>query len=213
MSSSRESDIMRNLTEAARTNPVSTALIGMGVLWLFTGARGIDTILAPARSDRDDDEASAAGAAETPRRAARGMHETAGRPGLAVSDHLDEAPQTPGNLFDDIRANVADLFQAQPLALGVVGLAIGAAVGASLPVSQTEEAYIGESSQFVKNKAGEIIGEHAERAADIGTRVINAVSDEARQQGLTLTDLKAAANEISDKVGRVANAARGHEPS
>jgi hypothetical protein len=213
MSTSPGSDIMRNLTEAARAHPVSTALIGMGVLWLFTGARGIDTILMPARGGRDDDAASTARAGEAPGGTAKDMHETSVGLGSAGSDHPDEIPQMPGSLFDDIRANVAELFQAQPLALGAVGLAIGAAVGASLPVSETEGAYVGESSQFVKNKAGEIIGEQAERTANIGRRVINAVSDEARQQGLTPTDLKAAANKISNKVGRVADAARGHGPS
>jgi hypothetical protein len=213
MSTSPGSDIMRNLTEAARANPVSTALIGMGVLWLFTGGRGIDTILMPARSARDDDAASAARAGQAPGGTTKDMHETRFGLGSAGSDHPDEIPRMPGSLFDDIRANVAELFQAQPLALGAVGLAIGAAVGASLPVSETEGAYVGESSQFVKNKASEIIGEQAERTANIGRRVINAVSDEAQQQGLTPTDLKAAANKISNKVGRVADAARGHEPS
>lgn len=37
--SERGSDFVRDLGEAVRKNPLSAALIGMGVLWLFTGNR------------------------------------------------------------------------------------------------------------------------------------------------------------------------------
>ncbi|TAH68241.1 MAG: hypothetical protein EWM45_04715 [Rhodopseudomonas palustris] len=36
-------DFLRDLGDAARRNPVSTALIGMGVLWLITGGRPVST--------------------------------------------------------------------------------------------------------------------------------------------------------------------------
>src|ERR1700749_2664591 len=35
------SDFVRDLGEAARQNPLSAALIGMGVLWLFTGGSAV----------------------------------------------------------------------------------------------------------------------------------------------------------------------------
>jgi hypothetical protein len=35
------SDFIRDLGSAARKNPTSAALIGMGVLWLFTGSRPV----------------------------------------------------------------------------------------------------------------------------------------------------------------------------
>src|ERR1700710_3141070 len=37
--SERTSDFARDLSDAARKNPISAALIGMGVVWLFTGGR------------------------------------------------------------------------------------------------------------------------------------------------------------------------------
>lgn len=36
-------DFLRDLGDAARRNPVSTALIGMGVLWLITGGKPVST--------------------------------------------------------------------------------------------------------------------------------------------------------------------------
>ena len=40
--SERGSDFIRDLGNAARNNPLSAALIGMGVLWLFTGGRPVE---------------------------------------------------------------------------------------------------------------------------------------------------------------------------
>ena len=40
--SERGTDFVRDLGDAARKNPLSAALIGMGVLWLFTGSRPVE---------------------------------------------------------------------------------------------------------------------------------------------------------------------------
>ena len=101
---------------------------------------------------------------------------------------------------------MTELFRSQPLALGAVGLAIGAAIAASIPVTDTETEYLGETSDFVKQKASEIAAEKARDAVDLGERVVDAVADEARQQGLTPQDLKSTASEIAEKASRVAGA-------
>jgi hypothetical protein len=100
-----------------------------------------------------------------------------------------------------------ELFRAQPLALGAVGLAIGAGLAASPPSTDAEAAYLGESSDYVKQKASEIAGDQTERAVEIGKKVMDAVDDEARQQGLTAEAATAAARELYGKVSRVAEAA------
>ena len=40
--SEQGSDFIQDLGNAVRKNPVSAALIGMGVLWLFTGNRPVE---------------------------------------------------------------------------------------------------------------------------------------------------------------------------
>jgi hypothetical protein len=40
--SEKGSDFVRDLGDAARKNPLSAALIGMGVVWLFTGSRPVE---------------------------------------------------------------------------------------------------------------------------------------------------------------------------
>ena len=78
-----------------------------------------------------------------------------------------------------------------------------------MPKTEIEDTYLGEGSEFVKQKASELAGEQVERATEVGIMVAEAVADEARQQGLTAESLQSAADELSEKVTRVAEAATG----
>jgi hypothetical protein len=110
-------------------------------------------------------------------------------------------------MFDTVRSNLSALFEAQPLALGAIGLAIGAGIAAALPPSEVEAAYLGETSDTVKAKAAEFAAEQTARATTVAEDVMGAVTDEARKQGLTVEGAKSAAGDISAKVGRVVDAA------
>lgn len=232
--SERIGGFVRDLGEAARSNPISAALIGMGAVWLFAShsqrgselirRSGIDRLPDAARdvwegtssnirSGADSFGDTANEAAERIRRqgnaAMEGMTEAGQRLVRSASNYAGDLPDRAGNLFDDARVTLSDLFKSQPLAIGAVGIAIGAAIAAALPTTEAEAEYLGESSEFVKRKAGEIAGEQAERAAETGMKVADAVADEASKQGLTTEGLKSAATQLSDKASRVAEAATG----
>jgi hypothetical protein len=230
--SERIGGFVRDLGEAARSNPISAALIGMGAVWLFAQSqRGSELIRRSGdrlpdaardawegtssniRSGADSFGNTANEAAERIRRqgnaAMEGMTEAGQRLVRSASNYAGDLPDRAGNLFDDARVTLSELFKSQPLAIGAVGIAIGAAIAAALPTTEAEAEYLGESSEFVKRKAGEIAGEQAERAAETGMKVADAVADEARKQGLTTEGLKSAATQLSDKASRVAEAATG----
>jgi len=231
--SEKGSDFIRDLGDAARQNPLSAALIGMGILWLFTGGRTVERAgeFARSRFDRIPNAAnggfeaagstlkSAAGsigggsgsATETLQDGAAAALDNAGRFGRkqanAVSDYAGSNPGAGVDMFETARSNLTELFKAQPLALGAVGLAIGAGIAAALPPSEVEAAYLGETSDSVKSKAVEFAAEQTDRATKVAEGVMGAITEEARKQGLTIEGAKSAAGEISAKVGRVADAA------
>jgi hypothetical protein len=232
--SAKGSNFVRDLGDAARNNPLSAALIGMGVIWLFTGNRpaeragnlarrtGLDRIPDAAsnafdaarstmRSSADalgDGVASATGAV---RESGADVFDNAARKGRDFADTASEyggsLPETGAEMFDTFRSNLSDIFERQPLALGAIGLAIGAGIAAALPPSDVEAEYLGEASDNIKAKAAEFAGEQAERVTAVAGHVMEAVTDEARKQGFTLDGAKAAAADISAKVGRVAEVA------
>jgi len=232
--SQKAAGFVHDLGEAARQNPLSAALIGMGVLWLFTNGRtaeragdlaqrtGFDQIpefagdaFEAARSTAKSGTESIGshfasardslqeGSADVLDRASRLGREYAG----TASEYVSALPGTGAEMLDTVRSNMADIFKAQPLALGAVGLAIGAGIAAALPPTETEAAYLGETSDNVKAKAKEFGTEQTERARKAAGAVMTAVSEEAHRQGLTLEDAKTAAGDISAKVSRVVEGA------
>jgi hypothetical protein len=228
-SQERANEFVRDLGETVRKNPISAALIGMGVVWLFAGrTRGADRLervsgVADAaqdvwrgatsglRSGSENVQEQVSAASATLRnqgnRLMEGASEMGGELAESVAEYAGSGADFAGSLLDDVRSNMSELFRSQPLALGAVGLAIGGVIAASLPVTEKETEYLGEASDFVKQKTSEIATEKARDAADLGTRVIDAVADEARHQGLTPENLSATAGKLKEKVGRLASGA------
>jgi hypothetical protein len=225
--SEKGSDFVRDLRDAARKNPISAALIGMGVVWLFTGGRtaervgdlvrsaGFDRIPDAARSTlRSGTESVGKGvssATETLRDASAAGLDRVSRAGSEVAGtaygYAQNIPDAGGALFSTARENLSELFRAQPLALGAVGLAIGAGIAAALPATEVEAEYFGEASDNFKEQAADFASEQVSRAATVAEDVVAAASDEARKQGLTVDAAKSAIADIPGKLGRVVDAA------
>jgi hypothetical protein len=217
---------IRDLGEAARNNPVSAAFIGMGILWLFTGRKtveragefvrraGVDRIpdatgnaLDAARSTLRDGAELIGDGVSSAREAFRyGSAAALDRAGDFARQGGDAASTVPGYATDvlySVRSNLTELLRAQPLALGAMGLAIGAGVAAALPLIALESELLGESSDTVKEKATKFAVEQMGQVTTIAGDVVSTVSEEAHRQGLTAEAVKSVVNEVSQKVGRV----------
>jgi hypothetical protein len=126
-----------------------------------------------------------------------------------IADYRRVMPE-PAAVFDTARDSLTELFHAQPLALGVIGLAIGAGIAVVLPTTDVEDAYLGEVSETVRTQAAEIAGHQVEKATALVSDVVEAASAEARKQGLTPDGAKAAVDDITGRVGRVVDAAKNN---
>jgi hypothetical protein len=116
-------------------------------------------------------------------------------------------PDSGMKIVENAGPNLAELFRAQPLALGALGLAVGAGLAAALPATETEAKLLGEASAAVKEKSQAFATAQAENAGKVAENVFNAVNEEARNQGLTLEDAKFAARDVTARVKRVVGAA------
>ena len=96
------------------------------------------------------------------------------------------------DMIGTMRDGFADLLQRQPLAIGALGLAIGAGVAAALPRIAAEDA-LAETMGGLKNSVREGLSDAYERA-----------TNEARAQGLTPESLSRTAAAVGDKVTDVA---------
>jgi hypothetical protein len=230
--SEKGSDFIQDLGDAVRKNPLSAALIGMGVLWLFTGSRPVERAGDFVRNTRLDRVPDAAGnafdaARSTLRSGTDVIGEGVASVGGAVKDRAVDAfdnaarygrdyadtaseyvTSIPGTeIFDTVRSNLSEIFRSQPLALGAIGIAIGAGIAAALPTTEVEADYLGGTSDTVKAKAAEFATEQMDQVTTVAQNVVEAATEEARRQGLTLEGAKSAAGDISARVGRVVGAA------
>ena len=211
----KSSDFIKDLGDAGRRNPISAALIGMGLVWLFAGGKsavarsdflqrtGLDRLPDAAKNTMNAAQDRLASAADAVRETGSDGIETATR---MASEYAKSLPDS-ADVFGNVRGNLSDMFKAQPLALGAIGLAIGAGIAAALPATDIENSYLGETSETLKSKAAEIAGDQIEKAASLATDVVETVAEEARKEGLTMDGAKAAMSDLSGKVGRVVDAA------
>jgi hypothetical protein len=151
---------------------------------------------------------SLSSAAERVQDGAAAVLDNPSRPGREQADISEYAGSIPGaEMMENARSNLAELFRTQPLALGAVGLAIGAGIAAALPSTEVETDYLGETSDAFKERAQALVAEQASRAAAAAESGISAAAEEVRNQGLTVEGTKSAASEMAAKLGRVVDAA------
>jgi hypothetical protein len=119
-------NFVRNVINRVESNPVPTALAGVGLIWLMTASS----------SPRSPSHAVAERTREAGHKVAEGA-----RSGLR-----------------DARSGYSQLFNEQPLLIGALALAAGAALGALLPRTSTEDRAMGEWS----NRGTDALKEKAE---------------------------------------------------
>jgi hypothetical protein len=181
-------DFVRDLGDAIRDNPIPSALIGMGLAWLFTGGRSSAIAGLDWARDSVTHLTSKAGAT------AEGLGRS-----FDDADVVSSLGTTTPQFFASAQANLADLMRRQPLMLGAVGLAVGAGIAASLRTTDAEANLLGEASKNVQERARELAAGAAQRANDVSA----AISQEARAQELTPDSIRQAAGEANRKIDSV----------
>jgi hypothetical protein len=187
-------DFVNTIGGAVRDNPLPAAFIGMGLVWLLTGGKS------PMKA-----AFSAAGEGLS----TLGAQTTEGVRfgGSSVTDAAAsavEAVRTRASV-GNMRSTLSGLLQRQPLLLGAIGLAIGAGVGASLPISDIETEYLGDASAEFQAKARAVANEQRERVSDVAAGVQTAIAEEVRVQGLTPDKLKSTAGEVEQRIKNLAD--------
>ena len=87
-----------------------------------------------------------------------------------------------------------------PMAMSVGCLALGVLVGLMLPRTQREDELMGEASARVVDKTKQVGNQILDKTKEVANEVVNTVTQEAKAQGLTPSNLV-------DKVGQVASTA------
>ena len=185
-------DFLKQLGAAVSKNPAPAALVGMGLIWLFTSKGSQYRIAAESLGFV---EQRAAGAAKSVGQSVEGQSRTQG-----VFDPLG------ANYLSAMSSELSDLIQRQPLLLGAIGVAIGAGVAASLPISEIETDLLGDASAGIQDKARSLAVEESRQASSLAKNVTTAVEHEVRNQGLASENVKGVMSETREKLKNVIHA-------
>ncbi len=189
----------RELGDAAGRYPISATLISMGALWLLSGQAWRNQMARPIVNRASE---------------ALGPLSSGVRSGIqsVASGWEDFDANAAAGTISDAGSSLTEIFRRQPLALGVVGLAIGAGVAAAFPISEKETELLGEASDEFKERAQEFAAAQGDRVKEQVRRAADAAAEEAREQGLSQEGIKSAAQDLSQKLERVFEAAKGAAP-
>jgi ElaB/YqjD/DUF883 family membrane-anchored ribosome-binding protein len=112
----------------------------------------------------------------------------------ATRERAHQAADTARHQAERVRQGYDHLVQEQPLALGAIGFAIGALLGAAAPRTRREDELMGEASDRLKQDAQEAVREPLHRAAEAASAAAGAAVGTQRRDGGTGSDVAAMAS-------------------
>lgn len=160
-----------------------------------------------------------AAASERIRRSARGLQDSvsdtaselmdsgrsmAGAVGGQVSDTAAMAQRGAVRATAKLKDGAASFIHEQPLLSAAMGVAIGAALAALLPSTETEDEMLGEASDSIKSALGDAGSQQFETLKGAAGAVMREAKNAAEREGLTPEGLAGAVHDIGEKVKNVA---------
>jgi len=211
------SRVADTLAPAASAVSSGVSRLADGVSDIAASAKdGVSDLAASARdsvSDLASGVRDAAGqafdtAGEAAADGAKGLTSTAARAGSQLSQQAGSVGRSATEFAGTIQGNLAQTFERQPLLVGVVGLAIGAAIAGAFRKTHFEEEMIGGHAAAFKDKVETLVSEQTENLSGMANRAVDAVKQEVEKQGLTPSALKEGAAAIGKKAATAAKGVR-----
>ena len=188
-----------NLSNTVKANPVPTVLTSIGLIWMMAGQNrqphsNVTTTAYSSGSDGpsmgDKLHAKTAGmkqqGANMKEKASQMSHSVSESLGSARTRASDSGRQASARIrggADRARGGFNQLLQEQPLALGAIGIALGALIAAAVPPSRREDEMLGEASDRMTDQLRHKAEEGYQKASAKGEEVANRVKHEVSNSG------------------------------
>ncbi|HSA68987.1 MAG TPA: DUF3618 domain-containing protein [Burkholderiales bacterium] len=164
-------DFVQNLGGAAKQNPLPVALVGIGLAWLMALGRQ------PAQNYGSSISSS-------------GLQESMASMRNKASEAAHSAAESMHSMRERARGSMDYLVHEQPLALGAIGLAIGAVLGAAAPRTRQEERLMGEASRGLAEKAKDLAAQQLDKAQQAVKQVAEEPAAQPRAQPQPQTQIQ-----------------------
>ena len=213
-----------NLGNSVKNNPMPVALMGIAVAWMMIqGNRKPAYAYSPSEYGYGESGTAAYGstgsavmtqrageslssAKDRMSQSARSAKETLSSTARSAKERMHSATQRVGEMGQGAREQMSrmregydSMVREQPLALGAVGLAIGALLAAMTPRTRQEDELMGEASDRLTEKAKEVGKEQLGKAQQVATAAKDAAMGEAEKQGIPAQALAGGASSQAGK--------------
>jgi ElaB/YqjD/DUF883 family membrane-anchored ribosome-binding protein len=184
-----------------RANPLPAALTGIGLGWLLVNARrqssaqgsyrvGAYPYDYPPRYEVPGADGPSTGQAVERARDRAGetatqVQDKAGQVASQAQDRVSRLGNQARYQAQRASGGFQRMLQENPLAVGALGVGVGAAVGLAIPETTREHEVMGEARDTFVEKAQEKAQDAQERVQQVAQEAQNAAQQEAENQGLT----------------------------
>ena len=142
------------------------------------------------------------------------LHGAADSIGSMMSDAVESVRSTVADAADQVSDAAAgvtrpvanagksaqNLIAQEPLVLGAIGFAIGAAIGALLPTTDVEEEILGGYRDQAQAKASDLLDKGVSAAKEIAAETYDTLKSEADEQGFSRASGKSLAGQVGEVV-------------
>lgn len=118
-----------------------------------------------------------------------------------VGDRVHAARQRAGEVGVQAKDKAVDVFDRQPLLVGVLGLAVGAAIALALPNTRREDKVLGPYRDDLRERVTDYGRDQVEKAERVADAAVTAARDKLSGDGENMAD------RLTDKIGDAAKAA------
>jgi hypothetical protein len=168
------------------------------------GAAAIgDTVTATARNLRGQASGGVDQLAQGAHSVAETVQDYSTAVGRQVSESADMARGQAVRAATQAKDAAKSLINEQPLLCAALGLAVGAAIAAMLPQTETEDQLMGEASDSVKKAVGEVASEQLETVKTAAGNVAEEAKAAAEREGLTPAGAADVARNVGEKIKQV----------
>jgi hypothetical protein len=120
-----------------------------------------------------------------------------------VAQTADRTRQQASRAARQVKQKATSTIYEQPLLFAAIGLAVGAAIAAALPSTETEDEWMGDASDSVKDTVSEVASNQYEAAKAAAGNVLQEAKGAVEKQGLTPSAAAEVARNVGDKVKQV----------
>ncbi|HKQ28950.1 MAG TPA: DUF3618 domain-containing protein [Burkholderiales bacterium] len=172
-------EFVQNLGVQAKNNPMPIALVGIGLAWLMASGKQ-----PPSRSTStsyiDAGGSSIGNRAGELRQQAAGVAQSAKEKMTQAGDQVRAFGDTARSQVERAKGSMEYMLREQPLALGAIGVAIGAVLAAMAPRTRQEDELMGETRDRLVDQAKEVGKEKVEQAKEVANAVVGTAKNEAK---------------------------------